>query len=78
MKGQLKAVPLRLECKGYGGNLEPSGEGEACHRPPSSDGRGLKKAVTLREEGQSGLGAIPPPCFWTCCFPPSPLLDLLL
>lgn len=60
MKGQLKAVPLRLECKGYGGNLEPSGEGEACHRPPSSDGRGLKKAVTLREEGQPGLGAIPP------------------
>lgn len=25
------------------GDLEPSGEGEACLRPPSLDGKGLKK-----------------------------------
>lgn len=33
-----------MEGEGLGGNLEPSGEGEACLSPPSSDGRGLKKA----------------------------------
>ena len=33
-----------MEGEGLGGSLEPSGEGEACLRPPSSDGRGLKKS----------------------------------